>query len=185
MTPRTRNWLRRMLQLLAALVLLPVLVIAAGQLGAFGGTAPSDLGVTNGRLKPPSPTPNSVTSQAAQWPDHPQAARAAIAPLRYRGDGRAAMRTLSAILRGMERTTLITEAPGYLYVQCTSRLMRFTDDVEFSLDAAAGVIHVRSASRLGYGDRGVNRTRVEAIRAAFNAASGASPQAPQTGLPPL
>ena len=75
MTPRTRT---RLLRLLAALVLLPVLVIVAGQLGAFGGRPPADLGVTNGRLKPPSATPNSVTSQAALWPDHPQAARAAI-----------------------------------------------------------------------------------------------------------
>jgi uncharacterized protein (DUF1499 family) len=144
--PRLRTWL---LRLLAALVLLPVLVIAAGQLGAFGGTPPTDLGVKNGRLKAPSATPNSVTSQAALWPDHPQAARAAIEPLRYRGDGAAALRTLATILRGMERTTVVTERPGYLYAQARTRLLRFTDDVEFSLDEAAGVIHVRSASRHG------------------------------------
>ncbi len=172
MKPRLRTWL---LRLLAALVLLPVLVIAAGQMGAFGGTPPTDLGVKNGRLKAPSATPNSVTSQAALWPDHPQAARAAIEPLRYRGDGPAALRTVAGILRGMERTTLVTERPGYLYAQTRTRLLRFTDDVEFSLDEPAGVIHVRSASRLGYGDRGVNRARVEAIRSAFMA----SP----TGLP--
>ena len=58
-----------------------------------------------------------------------------------------------------------------------TRLLRFTDDVEFSLDEAAGVIHVRSASRLGYGDRGVNRARVEAIRSAFMA----SPAGLQSG----
>jgi uncharacterized protein (DUF1499 family) len=146
MTPRVRTWL---LRLLAALVLLPVLVIAAGQLGAFGGTTPTDLGMKNGRLKAPSATPNSVTSQAALWPDNPQATRAAIEPLRYRGDGPAALRTLAALLRGMERTTLVTEQPSYLYAQARTRLLRFTDDVEFSLDEAAGVIHVRSASRHG------------------------------------
>ena len=52
---------------------------------------------------------------------------------------------------------------------------RFTDDVEFSLDEAAGVIHVRSASRIGHGDRGVNRARVEAIRSAFMASPAGLP----------
>ena len=172
MKPRLRTWL---LRLLAALVLLPVLAIAAGQMGAFGGTPPTDLGVKNGRLKAPSATPNSVTSQAALWPDHPQAARAGIEPLRYRGDGPAALRTLATILRGMERTTVVTERPGYLYAQARTRLLRFTDDVEFSLDEAAGVIHVRSASRIGHGDRGVNRARVEAIRSAFMASPAGLP----------
>jgi uncharacterized protein (DUF1499 family) len=164
--------------LIAVLVLLPILVIVAGQLGAFSGSQPADLGVKNGRLKPPSSTPNSVSSQAALYPDHPQAARAAIEPLRYSGDGKAAMRRLAGMLRGMERTTLITDEPGYLYAQCTTPLMRFTDDLEFSLDAPAGVIHVRSASRLGYGDRGVNRARVEAIRARFNGSAHTEPAEP-------
>lgn len=150
--------------LLAAAILLPALVLLAAQLGAFKGTPPSDLGIRNGRLKPPSSTPNSVTSQASLYPDHPQAKRAAIAPLAFKGDGQAAMKKLASILRGMERTEIITEQPGYLYAQCTTRLMRFTDDLEFMLDESAGVIHVRSASRIGHGDRGVNRARVEAIR---------------------
>jgi uncharacterized protein (DUF1499 family) len=45
------------------------------------------------------------------------------------------------------------------------------------------VIHVRSASRIGHGDRGVNRARVEAIRAAFNAASGVAPETQQKAAP--
>jgi hypothetical protein len=49
------------------------------------------------------------------------------------------------------------------------------DDVEFSLDEATGVIHVRSASRIGHGDRGVNRARVEAIRSAFMASPAGLP----------
>ena len=77
------------------------------------------------------------------------------------------MRKIAGILRGMERTELITDQPGYLYAQCTTRLMRYTDDLEFWLDEPAGVIHVRSASRIGHGDRGVNRARVEAIRHRF------------------
>ncbi len=163
------------LSLMAIVLLLPALLIGAAQLGALSGSAPTDLGVKAGRLKPPSSTPNSVTSQAALYPDHPQAARAAIEPLRYPGDGRAAMRKLAAILRATERTVLVTDEPGYLYAQSTTKLMHFTDDVEFYLDEAAGVIHVRSASRVGHGDRGVNRARVEAIRASLHAASGVAP----------
>ena len=149
---------------LVIVVLLPVLTLLAAQLGAFKGRSPTDLGINNGRLKPPARTPNSVTSQAALYPDHPQAQRAAIAPLKYAGDGKAAMQKIARILHGMDRTSIVTEQPGYLYAQCTTRLMRFTDDVEFWLDESAGVIHVRSASRIGRGDRGVNRARVEAVR---------------------
>ena len=61
--------------------------------------------------------------------------------------------------------------PGYLYAEFTSRLMGFVDDVEFLLEAA-GAIQVRSASRLGKGDLGVNRARIEAIRALLDAELG-------------
>lgn len=152
------------MSLLIAAILLPLLLIAAGQMGLFRGTPPDNLGLRDGKLKPPSKTPNSVTSQAGWWAGHPMAARATIAPLRYAGDGLAAMKQLAEILRGMERTVIVTEKPDYLYAQCTTALLKFTDDVEFALDASAGVIHVRSASRIGHGDRGVNRARVEDIR---------------------
>lgn len=150
--------------LLIVIIALPVLLIFAGQLGMLSGTPPNNLGLREDKLKPPSKTPNSVTSQAGLWPDHPQAARSAIEPLRYSGDGKLAMKKVATILRNMERTVIVSEQPTYLYAQCTTKLLRFTDDVEFSLDEAAGVIHVRSASRIGHGDRGVNRARVEAIR---------------------
>jgi uncharacterized protein (DUF1499 family) len=158
------NLRKAAMTLLALVILLPLLTVLAAQFGAFKGTPPADLGVRAGKLKPPAKTPNSVTSQAGMYPDHPQAQRAAIAPLKYTGDGKAAMQKIVRILRGMERTEVITEQPGYVYAQCTTRLMRFTDDVEFMLDESAGVIHVRSASRIGHGDRGVNRARVEAVR---------------------
>jgi uncharacterized protein (DUF1499 family) len=180
MKPRNR---KLTLTLIILVFLLPTLVIVAAQFGALSGTPPADLGVKAGRLKPPSPTPNSVSSQAALWPDAPQAASAAIEPLRYPGDGRVAMRKLAAILPAMERTVLVTDEPAYLYAQSTTKLMRFTDDVEFYLDERAGVIQVRSASRIGHRDRGVNRARVEAIRALFNASVAVAPQALSSGSP--
>lgn len=155
--------------LIVIVVGLFVMVVLAGQLGLLRGKTPTTIGVREGKLKPPSKTPNSVSSQAALYPDHPQLAYARIEPFKYSGDGKAAMAKIAGILRGMDRTEVITEEPGYLYAQCTTQLLHFTDDVEFYLDEPAGVIQVRSASRIGHGDRGVNRARVEAIREKFNA----------------
>lgn len=142
-------------------------VVLAGQLGFWHGQMPTDLGVHEGRLKPPSPTPNSVSSQAALYPDHPQRAYATVAPLAFTGSGEAAMARLASILKSTERCVVVTQQGDYLYAHCSTALLHFTDDVEFWLDRQAGVIQVRSASRLGKGDLGVNRTRVEKIRAQF------------------
>jgi uncharacterized protein (DUF1499 family) len=66
----------------------------------------------------------------------------------------------------MPRTRIRRDESGYLHAECQSRLFRFTDDLELRLDAARGVIHVRSASRVGHSDLGANRKRVEALRRA-------------------
>ena len=150
---------------LIATVCLPVVVLAAAQLGALQGSAPTDLGVNNGRLKPPSEAPNSVSSQADLHPGHPQQAYARIEPIRYRGDGQAALAALSQALAATPGVVLVEQKPGYVYARCSTRWMRFTDDLELWLDESAGVIHVRSASRLGHSDLGANRARVEALRA--------------------
>lgn len=142
-------------------------VVLAGQLGFLTGPVPKDLGVHANRLKPPSPTPNSVSSQADLYPDHPQRNYARIAPFRFTGDGEKAMARLADILKNSERTHVVTEAPDYLYAQCTTRILKFTDDIEFWLDRSASVIQVRSASRLGGKDFDVNRERVETIRTQF------------------
>jgi uncharacterized protein (DUF1499 family) len=60
------------------------------------------------------------------------------------------------------------EHDDYLWTTFTSRVFRFVDDVEFRMVSAAGKIHVRSGSRVGYSDLGVNRRRVEKLRALFN-----------------
>jgi uncharacterized protein (DUF1499 family) len=142
-------------------------LVFAGQLGFLRGHAPTDIGVHGGRLKPPSDTPNSVSSQASLYPGHPQSAYAGIAPFAFTGAGEPGMDKLAAILKNMPHCVLVTQQPDYLYAQCTTALLRFTDDTEFWLDRGAGVIQVRSASRVGKGDLGVNRSRVEKIRAQF------------------
>jgi uncharacterized protein (DUF1499 family) len=153
------------------IVLLVVVLgaIGAGQAGLFQSSAPNDLGVRDGRLKPPSQTDNSVTSQAALYPNHPQRAYSDIAPLPLRGDGPATLAKIKAIVARMEGAKIVRSEPDYLYAQYTTRLMKFVDDVEFWHDPAAGAIQVRSASRIGEGDMGVNRKRIEAVRAALAA----------------
>ena len=146
-----------------------VLAVAAGQLGFLQGTAPTDLGVRDGKLKPPSSTENSVSSQAALYPDHPQRIYADIAPLALKGDGPATLARIKAIVEGMDGAKMVKSEPGYLYAQFTTQLMKYVDDVEFWFDPAANAIQVRSASRVGRGDMGVNRKRIEAVRAALEA----------------
>lgn len=142
-------------------------LLVAGQVGLLQGKAPSDLGVRNGRLKPPSSTPNSVSSQVDLYPDHPQKNYARIEPFKLTGEGDTAMAQIANILKKSERTLVITQEPGYIYAQSSTRFLKFTDDIEFWLDPSAGVIQVRSASRLGRKDFNVNRGRVETIRAQF------------------
>jgi len=148
--------------IIIALVIITGLVV--GQLGLLKGSPPTDLGVHDGRLKRPSNTPNSVSSQASLYPDHPQRAYADIAPLPLKGDANATLDRIAGIIESMEGGKIVKKEPGYIYAQFTTRLMKYVDDVEFWYDPAAKVIQVRSASRLGSSDLGVNRKRIESIR---------------------
>lgn len=130
-------------------------------MGLFSGTRPDNLGVRGGRLAPSKPTPNNVNSQTDKSAD----AQHYVEPLRYKGDARQAWAALRQIIDGMPRVEVVKAEPDYIYAEFTSKLMGFVDDTEFYLDEKAGVIHVRSAARLGRGDHGVNRARIESIRA--------------------
>jgi uncharacterized protein (DUF1499 family) len=153
---------------LAAVAALALALLTAGRLGLLQGKAPA-LGVRDGKLKPPSNTPNSVSSQAHLWPDAPQREYAAIEPFAVRGDAAAALARLRAIVAAMPGARVIEARDDYLYAQFTTRWLRFVDDVEFWYSPGERVIHVRSAARVGRRDFGVNRARVEAIRAAYDA----------------
>ena len=149
------------------LLALAATALLAGQLGLLGGRMPGDLGVRNGQLKPPSLTENSVSSQAALHPEHPMRAYADIAPLPLQGDGPTTLARLASLLQAMPGVTVVQHADGYLYAQCTTRWLKFVDDLELWFDPDQQVIQVRSASRVGRKDFGVNRQRVEALRAAL------------------
>ena len=150
---------------------LVALVVIAGQAGLLGGQRP-DLGVVDGRLQPPSSTPNSVSSQTHLHPGHPQAAYAAVEPLPLKAAGTAAsLRVLTGVLQAMPGVTVVEQKDNYLRAQAQTRWLKFIDDLEFWIDPQQARIEVRSASRLGRKDFGVNRARLEAIRAAYLAAN--------------
>ena len=157
--------------LLILLVVAVVGAIGAGQAGLFRSSAPTDLGVHGGKLKPPSTTDNSVSSQVALYPDNPQRQAAQIAPLALRGDGPATVARIKSVVEAMAGAKVVKSDADYLYAQFTTPLMKFVDDAEFWYDPVAQVIQVRSASRVGAGDMGVNRKRIEAVRAALSASS--------------
>ena len=150
---------------LLCLLAVPLLVLTAGQLGWLQGQRPADLGVHNGRLKGLSSTPNSVSSQAHLYPTHPQAPYAAVDPLPIKPAGiSASLASLTRVLKAMPGVVVIDEQPDYLYAQAQTRWLNFTDDLEFWVDPERQVIEVRSASRLGRKDFGVNRDRIESLR---------------------
>ena len=130
-------------------------------MGLFSGKRPQALGFNAGRFAPCAWKPNCVNSTADARSD----AGHYIDPLKVDGDPAQAWVALGGVIKAAPRAKIVSETASYLQVEFSSRLMGFADDVEFALDAGAKVIHVRSASRLGVRDFGVNRARVEDLRA--------------------
>ena len=118
------------------------------------------LGVRSGRLKPLGSRPHGVSSQSPNREFQ-------VEPFYYSGNSQAAWNRLLAIIEKMDRTRLIEREPAYARFECWSPFWGFVDDLELLVDAAGSRIEVRSAARLGYWDLGVNRKRVERIRAIY------------------
>jgi uncharacterized protein (DUF1499 family) len=156
----------KLLSLGVPIVLLGVLI--AAQNGALQGTPPADLGVNQGRLKAPSVSPNSVSSQASLHPGHPQAAYAAIEALPFKqGGAEASVQAVLTVLKDMPGVHVVQHQNVYVYAQAHTRWLQFVDDVEFWANPERQVVELRSASRLGYADLGANRARMERVRSAY------------------
>jgi len=141
---------------------IPIAVLNLVLMAGCSGFMP-ELGVNNGQLKPCPKTPNCVSSQASDK-------RHFVAPIQFSGTQKDARARLLQILRSEKRAKILTVQENYIRAEFTSAVFRFVDDVEFSFPAAEGeasVIHIRSASRVGYSDLGVNRKRIERIRREF------------------
>ncbi|MGB3513065.1 MAG: DUF1499 domain-containing protein [Microcoleaceae cyanobacterium] len=167
---KSPNIFQKMSYILIGLLIVIAIVIGiniatSGKLSLFAGTRPDNLGVYSGRLAPCPSSPNCVSSYS-------QDAEHGIAPLSYDSEPgmaigltpRSAIANLKQIIESMPRTNIVKEDEDYLYAEFTSKIMGYVDDVEFYVDRDANAIQVRSASRLGESDLGVNRERVETIR---------------------
>ncbi len=124
---------------------------------------PSALGVKDGKLSRCPRSPNCVSSQSEDRAHY-------VKPLEYTGTKEEAMKRIVAVIESMRRTKIVTKTNDYLHAEFRSLIFRFVDDVEFYFDDKGNTIHMRSASRVGYSDLGVNRKRVERIREVFDAA---------------
>ena len=124
---------------------------------------PDNLGAREGRLAPCKRTPNCVSSQAERAD-----AEHYIEPIPFKGSAVEALVAAKRAIESMARSRIISEERGgagsYLYAEFRSKLLGYVDDLELVFDAKAGVFQVRSASRLGRRDFGVNRKRVEFLR---------------------
>lgn len=145
-----------LLMVLAGIVAIVVLGFVGMRVWAATAPTPSNLGVTNGQLAPCPTSPNCVTTQNG-LPSQ------LMPPLNFTGSPAEAQTRLQAVVLAQPRATLITEREGYLHFEFRSAAIGFIDDVEFWIDAESQTIHFRSASRLGRGDGGVNRNRMQTI----------------------
>jgi len=143
-------------------IIIPVIlfyVVSFTVLSFHSSIPPEDIGLKDGVLRPCPGTPNCVLSEAKGRPEY-------IEPIAFEGDAPSAwavMREAVLALHG----NIEKEGANYLWVTFKSRFWHFIDDMELRLDEKNKVIHIRSASRVGKGDLGVNRKRAEKLRALF------------------
>ena len=139
-----------------------IFMLSMALLGCHREKSTMALGVSNSKLSPCPDSPNCVSSQA-----HNEKHK--IAPFVFETSTEEAQAALKRIIQAMKRTKIVKETAGYLHVEYKIALMNYIDDVEFYFDDSQKVIHLRSASREGYWDLGVNRRRIEQIRKKWQA----------------
>jgi uncharacterized protein (DUF1499 family) len=141
-------------------VALPIIgaLLLSMPLFSCAGKRPTNLGVEASRLAPCPSSPNCVSSDADN-------SAHSIAPFALAVPSRDGWLAVRESVESLPRTQIISETADYLHAECTSAFFGFVDDLELHLRTAEGVIAVRSAARLGYSDLGVNRRRIEDLRA--------------------
>jgi uncharacterized protein (DUF1499 family) len=120
---------------------------------------PEGLGVTDGELMPCPSSPNCVSTQASVEDVEHYAE-----PVVYTGNRMKTQLSIESFMLGKGNVHLVSSTLGYVHFEVKSPLVGYIDDVEFYLPAADSVVHIRSASRVGYSDFGVNRERVRQIQ---------------------
>lgn len=157
-----------------------VVVVVAGGVSMLVGlrrlsrnqpaTGEMTLGASNGVLSPCPESPNCVSTQA-----DPSDAAHYVPPIAYSGSRGPVREALARWIGHQADAELVTERDDYLHAVFSSRLFGFRDDLELVLPESEPVVHLRSASRVGYGDMNVNRKRYQAVRQVVDAAHGEIP----------
>ena len=151
-----------MLKMIAIITITLILLVVAALfvLGLMSKSYEAN-GLVEGRLSRCPGKPNCVCSEFKADADH------FIEPLVIRSEDAADVMTrLKSVIREMGGS-IRQEKDNYLAANFTSAIFRFVDDLEIRVDREANLIHLRSASRVGHGDRGVNRLRVEQLKKSF------------------
>ena len=143
-------------------------LLAATLLTACTGTRPADIGVNNSRLAPCPESPNCVSSFENIKDETHYIKAYAIKQTKPEST----WNSLKSIIEKNDSAEIISADDSYIYAEFTSGIMRFVDDTEFMLDTENKLIHLRSASRLGYRDFNVNRERLESIGLELQKESG-------------
>lgn len=147
-----------------------LLVVTAVALAVAATTVVSwrrpPLGVVEGQLRPCPDSPNCVSSFEDRKTHH-------VAALQVHGDPGEALSRLVALMETMPGSSVVEVNGDYARIEFVTPVLRYVDDVALLADDAAGVIHVRSASRVGHSDLGANRERVESIRKRWDALQAA------------
>ncbi len=111
-------------------------------------------------IEPCPETPNCVSSISNSTVQ-------GIEPFSYEGyDTGIAWKAMLSAIKMEKRVIIIKDTGSYLHAECRT-LLGFVDDVEFMAETRKSLLHVRSASRVGLWDLGVNGRRVDRIRDRF------------------
>jgi len=144
-----------------SIILLILVLLLVGRLVYLTMTSKApESTLVNGILRACPGTPNCVSSEAIENAEK-------IPAFDYSGTAKQAWKSLRLAIEQSGGKVEVSE-DAYLRATYTSRIFRFVDDMEFRLDADKQVIHVRSASRVGKTDLGVNRKNVEKVKLIFN-----------------
>jgi len=120
-------------------------------LHSCAGDTPDNLGIYEQKLAPCPNSPNCVSSFDSK-------AHHSIKPIE------ADLEKIEKTLVTLPNANIVERSNNYMRAEFKSRFMGYVDDVEFLYSELENISHVRSASRVGYIDLGVNRRRVEKIR---------------------
>lgn len=143
--------------ILAVVAVLILLLLGRFIMMSHGASPPDHLNHAAARLEPCPDKPNCVSSRAKRKSQR-------VEPLVVPGPPAAALEHVTRAIEAMERSRIVTAGDGYVHAEFKSRLFRFVDDLELVYDEKLPGFQVRSASRSGHSDLGVNRKRVEALR---------------------